>query len=146
MLTNFLTIIWRNLTRHSFYSFLTISGLAIGIAAGFLILQYVYFETSYDTFFENKDDIYRVQLNRYNKGELTTQWAAGCAGAGLAMREDFPEVVDFVNMTKSNAQISYQKNYFKLDYAYYAGQSFFDVFSVPLLRGIENTSKKLCPA
>ena len=137
MLTNFLTIIWRNLTRHSFYSFLTISGLAIGIAAGFLILQYVYFETSYDTFFENKDDIYRVQLNRYNKGELTTQWAAGCAGAGLAMKEDFPEVVKFVNMTKSNAQISYQKNYFKLDYAYYAGQSFFDVFSVPLLRGID---------
>lgn len=137
MLTNFLTIIWRNLTRHSFYSFLTISGLAIGIAAGFLILQYVYFETSYDTFFENKDDIYRVQLNRYNKGELTTQWAAGCAGAGLAMKEDFPEVVDFVNMTKSNAQISYQKNYFKLDYAYYAGRSFFEVFSVPLLRGID---------
>jgi len=138
MFSSFFRTIWRQLTRHSFYSFLTIFGLAVGIAAGFLILQYVYFETTFDQFFEDKDNIYRVQLNRYNKGELTTQWAAGCAGVGLAMKEDFPEVKEFVNMTKSNAQISYEKNYFKLDYAYYAGQTFFEVFSVPLLRGIDS--------
>lgn len=138
MFSSFFRTIWRQLTRHSFYSFLTIFGLAVGIAAGFLILQYVYFETTFDEFFEDKDNIYRVQLNRYNKGELATQWAAGCAGVGLAMKEDFPEVKEFVNMTKSNAQISYEKNYFKLDYAYYAGQTFFEVFSVPLLRGIDS--------
>lgn len=138
MFSSFFRTIWRQLTRHSFYSFLTIFGLAVGIAAGFLILQYVYFETTFDQFFEDKDNIYRVQLNRYNKGELATQWAAGCAGVGLAMKEDFPEVKEFVNMTKSNAQISYEKNYFKLDYAYYAGQTFFEVFSVPLLRGIDS--------
>lgn len=142
MFRNFFLIIWRQLTRHSFYSFLTIFGLAVGIAAGFLILQYVYFETTHDQFFENNENIYRVQLNRYNKGELTTQWAAGCAGVGLAMKEDFPEVVEFVNMTQSNAQISYEKNYFKLDYAYYAGRSFFEVFSVPLLRGIDSLALK----
>lgn len=138
MFRSFFTIIWRHLTRHTFYSFLTIFGLAVGIAAGFLILQYVYFETTYDQFFEDKENIYRVQLNRYNKGELATQWAAGCAGVGLAMKEDFPEVKEFVNMKQSGAQISYQKNYFKLDYAYYAGASFFEVFSVPLLRGIDS--------
>lgn len=138
MFSSFFRTIWRQLTRHSFYSFLTIFGLAVGIAAGFLILQYVYFETTFDQFFEDKDNIYRVQLNRYNKGELATQWAAGCAGVGLAMKEDFPEVKEFVNMTKSNAQISYEKNYFKLDYAYYTGQTFFEVFSVPLLRGIDS--------
>ena len=82
MLKNFFLITWRNLTKHTLYSFLTIFGLAVGLSAGFLILQYVYFETSYDNFFENKEDIYRVQLNRYNKGELATQWAAGCAGVG----------------------------------------------------------------
>jgi len=138
MLRNHVTIVWRHLTKHPFYSLLNIFGLAIGLAAGFLILQYVYFETTYDDFLDNKENIYRVQLNRYNDGELSTQWAAGCAGAGLAMKEDFPEVTDFVNLTQSNAKIAYRQEYFNVDHAYYAGRSFFKVFSIPLLRGIDS--------
>lgn len=138
MFWSYLTIVWRNLSKYSFYSFVNIFGLAIGLAAGFMILQYVYYETSYDNFFENKEDIYRVQLNRYNDGELTTQWAAGCAGAGIAMKEDFPEVKEFVNLIQSGSQISYKQEYFKMDHAYYAGSTFFEVFSVPLLQGVDS--------
>ena len=121
-----------------FYSFITITGLAIGIASGFLILQYVFFETSYDQFLENKENIYRVQLDRYNDGQLSTQWAAGCAGVGLAMKEDFPEVLDFVNLKKSNALIGHEEEYFETDYAYYAGANFFEIFSVALLSGVHS--------
>ncbi len=138
MLRNTLLIVWRNLTKHSFYSFLNIFGLALGLAAGFLILQYVYYETSYDHFFANKENIYRVQLDRYNDGELTTRWAAGCAGAGHAMKEDFPEVVDFVNLHSSEGLLSYEKEYYQPENAYYAGRSFFEIFSVPLLRGVDS--------
>ena len=142
MLKNHLRIAIRNLRKNSFYSFLTIFGLAIGLAAGFLILQYVYFELTYDHHFENKENIYRVQLNRYNDGEMATQWAAGCAGAGLAMKEDFPEVLDFVNLHQSFAELSYQQNYFKSDYAYYAGKNFFEMFSVPLIEGRDTSVLK----
>lgn len=69
---NFLTITLRSLRKHKAYSIINIMGLAIGLAAGFMILQYVYHETTYDTFFENKENIYRIQLNRYNNGELST--------------------------------------------------------------------------
>lgn len=138
MLKNHLRIALRNLRKNTFYSFLTIFGLAIGLAAGFLILQYVYYELTYDQHFENKDNIYRVQQDRYNDGELSTQWAAGCAGVGYAMKEDFPEVLDFVNLTRSSAEISYERNYFKPEYAFYAGKNFFEVFSVPLLTGIDS--------
>jgi len=138
MFRNYLLIFRRNLARNSFYSVLTIFGLAVGLAAGFLILQYVYYETHYDDFFENKENIYRVQLDRFNDGKLSTQWAAGCAGAGLAMKEDFPEVETFVNLIQSRAQISYRREYFKMDHAYYAGEAFFQAFSVPLLRGVDS--------
>ena len=138
MLRNQLRLIWRNLSKNKLYSLITIAGLAVGITAGFLILQYVYYETSYDAFFENKENIYRVQLNRYNDGELSTQWAAGCAGAGYHMKEDFPEVVDFVNLHSSGAQIGYEDRYFKTTHAYYAGSKFFEIFSVPLLRGVDS--------
>ncbi len=138
MLRNHFTITLRNLSKHPFYAIINTLGLAIGMAAGFMILQYVYYELSYDNFFENKENIYRVQTNRYEDGELATQWAAGCAGVGLHMTEDFPEVQAFVNLTGSRAQISYDDKYFKLEKPYYAGEDFFEIFSIPLLRGVDS--------
>jgi putative ABC transport system permease protein len=142
MWRNFLIITLRNFRRHKAYSFINTFGLALGLAAGFMILQYVYYETSYDTFFENKENIYRIQQNRYNKGELSTQWVSGCAGVGLHMKEDFPEVLNFVNLRSSAAMISRDKNYFQPEYAYYAGADFFEVFSLPLVQGDRQTILK----
>ena len=44
MIRNYLKIAWRNITRQKAYSGINIMGLAIGIAACLLILQYVSFE------------------------------------------------------------------------------------------------------
>lgn len=138
MLKNFFVITYRNLTRHSFYSFINIFGLAIGLTAGFLILQHVYYQLSYDSFFENKENIYRVQTDRLKGGEMATQWAAGCAGVGLHLKEDFPEVLEFVNLHSSGAEISYNRKYFTPEFPYYAGDKFFEVFSIPLTRGVDS--------
>ncbi len=138
MLKNYITSTTRNLRKHKFYAFINIFGLVVGMTAGFMILQYVYYELSYDNFFENKENIYRVQTNRYNNGELATQWAAGCAGVGNHLKEDFPEVEDFVIMHSSGAQISFEEDYFQLTHPYYASANFFEFFSVPLLQGVDS--------
>lgn len=52
MFYNYLTIAYRNLIRYRVFSAITISGLVISMAAFLLILQYVYFEKSYDSFHE----------------------------------------------------------------------------------------------
>ncbi|WP_420317156.1 ABC transporter permease [Ekhidna sp.] len=142
MLRNYLTATIRNLSKNKFYASINILGLAIGMAAGFIILQYVYHELTYDSFIENKENIYRIQTNRYNQGELSTQWAAGAAGAGNLMNRDFPEILDYVNLTSSRAQISYDQKYFELTHPYYAGKNFFEFFSYPLLRGVDSTALK----
>ena len=142
MLRNYLIATIRNLSKNKFYATINIFGLAIGMAAGFMILQYVYHELTYDQFIENKETIYRVQTNRYNQGELSTQWAAGAAGAGNLVNRDFPEVLDYVNLTSSRAQISYDQKYFELTHPYYAGANFFEFFSIPLLRGVDSTALK----
>lgn len=138
MLRNYLTLAFRNIKRQSFYSFINIFGLAIGMSAGFMILQHVYHELNYDSFFENKENIYRVQTDRYKDGELATQWAAGCAGVGLHMKADFPEVKAFVNLHESTVPISYENKYYELKSAYYAGRPFFEIFSIPLLKGVDS--------
>lgn len=139
MFKNYFTATIRNLTRQKFYSGINVFGLVLGMTAGFMILQYVYHELTYDQFFENKENIFRVQTNRYNNGELSTQWAGGAAGAGYHLAENIPEVLDYVNLRRSGAEISYQEKYFQLTQAFYARENFFEVFSIPLVQGVDST-------
>jgi putative ABC transport system permease protein len=76
MLQNYVLVAWRNLLKNTFFSVINISGLAIGMAACLLILQYVYFEKSYDQFHEKADRIYRIQLTNSTHGEVNFQNAA----------------------------------------------------------------------
>ena len=142
MFKNHLTITLRTLKKHRTYAAINIIGLAIGLAAGFMILQHVYYEMSFDSFFANKENIYRLKQNRYNKGELTTEWAGACAGVGPAMQTEFPEVQRYVRLTKSNTMLSFDQRFFKVDNAYYASEEFFKIFSVPLISGIDSSVLK----
>jgi putative ABC transport system permease protein len=60
MLRNYFTIALRNLLKHRFYTFINVTGLAIGIAACLIITLYINYELSYDKHFEGYQQIYRV--------------------------------------------------------------------------------------
>ena len=53
MIKNYLKIAFRNLWKYKSFSAINIGGLAIGMAACLLILQYVSFKLSYDQFNRN---------------------------------------------------------------------------------------------
>ena len=93
---NYFKIAWKY-RKTKGYSGINIVGLAIGIAACLLILQYVSFELSYESFHTNKDRIYRVQLDRYDT-EIGTQWAAGAYAAGNSFKDAIPEIEDYVKL------------------------------------------------
>ncbi len=61
MLRNYLTIAIRNLRKHSFYTFINVAGLSIGVAVCFIIMLFVINEISYDKHFNKADQIYRIQ-------------------------------------------------------------------------------------
>jgi len=62
MFKNYLKIAFRNLRKHKGFSFINISGLAIGMACAIFIMLYVDFELSYDNFHDDADRIYRCLL------------------------------------------------------------------------------------
>jgi putative ABC transport system permease protein len=138
MIRNYLMVTIRNLLKNRISSFVNIAGLAIGMAAFILIIQFVKNELSYDKFHENADRIYRVQQDRYNKSELTTQWAAGCSAVGQALFTNFPEVENFTRFQKWNGVFSYGENKFREEEIYLADTSFFEVFSFNILDGDPN--------
>ena len=140
MLRKTLLITFRNLARNRASSVVNILGLAIGMAAFILIIQYVRFELGYDDFHEKGDLIFRIQQDRYNKGKLTTQWAAGCSAVGQALYENFEEVEDFTRFQIWNGVLSYGEKKFREERIYLADTSFFDIFSFPVIEGDRNTA------
>jgi len=135
MFQNYFKTALRNLVKHKAFSAINIFGLAIGIAACLMILQYVRFERSYDNFHVNKDRIFRLQQNRYNEGKLSTQWAAGSAGIGVAVKENLPEVEAFARLKHGDGVVTYQDNKFRETEMYFANDDFLPMFSYDVIQG-----------
>jgi putative ABC transport system permease protein len=135
MFQNFFKTALRNLVKHKAFSAINIFGLAIGIAACLMILQYVRFERSYDDFQVNGDRIFRLQQNRYNEGKLSTQWAAGSAGIGVAVKESLPEVEAFARLKQADGLVTYEKNKFREEKMYFANDGFLPMFSYNVIQG-----------
>jgi len=143
MIKNFFKIAWRNIKRHKVYSGINILGLAIGIAACLLILQYVSFELSYENFQTNRDRIYRVEQDRYDNGKLSTQWAAGAFGVGNNFKAAIPEIEDYVKVIQNNKVITDVKNQpLKIEKVFFTTNSFFSVFTYPFVAGDKNNVLK----
>ncbi len=142
MLKNYFKSILRYILRNKGFTSINVLGLAIGMMACILISQYVLHEVSFDNFHKNKESIYRIQQDRYDKGVLSTRWAAGAAGIGPAMKEDLPEVEAEVRMREAGGIYAYQDIFFKEDNVYFASADFFTMFSFPLIEGIDTAVLK----
>jgi putative ABC transport system permease protein len=139
MIRNYVTALLRYTSRNKVFTFINISGLSMGMMACMLISQYVVHEFSYDNFLTNKDKIFRVQQDRYNKGELTTRWAGGCAGIGPDLKANFPEVKYMTRLTSNYSLFSYGDVSFKEEgTVHFASEDFFKVFSIKLIDGIDS--------
>jgi len=144
MIKNYLRVVFRNLVKNKAFSFINIVGLAVGMAACLLILQYVSFELSYDNFNTKGDRLYRINEDRYTSGKLSTQWAAGASAAGPAFKAAFPnEIESYVKLlTFGQKMVSRGDNKLVIPNTFLVGADFFKMFSYPLLQGDRNTALK----
>ena len=141
MLKNYFKIAWRNIKRHKVYSGINILGLAIGIAACLLILQYVSFELGYENFHEKKDRVYRVLQDRYDNGKLSTQWASGAYAVGNSFKDAIPEIEDYVKLLYRDKVVAEVNNQpLQIDKVFFASGAFFNVFTYPLIAGNSKTA------
>jgi hypothetical protein len=70
MFRNYITIGFRNIWKHKFFSFINISGLAIGISASLVIFLIVQYDFSFDKHHKDRDRIYRAVSNFEFSGEI----------------------------------------------------------------------------
>lgn len=134
---------FNNLLKHSIRSFkrqrayivINVIGLSIGIACSLLIALFVINEASYDRYNKKKDSIVRIVLT----GKIGGQEIIGaytCAPIGPTMAREFPEVENFLRMNGwGPTVIEYNKQTFTEEHFIEVDSSFFDFFSIPVIKG-----------
>jgi len=95
MLNHYFAIFIRCLRRDRLYSVINIFGLSLGICASLLISLYVFYESSYDQYHTEKENLYRVRVEGKTKeGVMQFQSARNFSAVGPAVKERYPEVVE----------------------------------------------------
>ncbi|MBD0257280.1 MAG: ABC transporter permease [Cytophagales bacterium] len=136
MFRNYLLIAWRNLKKNRVFSFVNILGLAIGMAACLLILQYVSFELSFDRFHAHAADLYRVTNDRFQNGKLIQHGTITYSAVGKALDDDFPEVINYARVFPLNETIiTYGDQKVAEVYSLAVDNAFLQMFSFPLRAG-----------
>ena len=92
LIGNYFKVAIRNLLKHKAYSFINISGLALGTACCILVLLFVQNEWRYDKHHTNAGQIYRIVSERINKQNGQSEYFEYAAyRLAPALKANFPE-------------------------------------------------------
>jgi putative ABC transport system permease protein len=134
MLKNYITIAFRNLRKNQLYTFLNISGLAVGLAGSILTLLWANDEWSYNKFHPNLSKIHLILQNQ-TQGGVTYTFTALPGPLAAGLRADFPEI-EWATRTSWPDQFLMhhgEKNLYEK--GLYAEPDFFKVYEFPVLKG-----------
>lgn len=137
MIRNYLKIAFRNLIRHKGFSFLNISGLAIGMVCTILILFWVQHELSYDRYHTNGKRIYRI-LQHIKYAEVVT-WAINQGPLGPALKEEIPEIEEQARFCFAQWRMKHNDRVY-IDLGGYADPSLLKMFTFPFVKGHPETA------
>ncbi len=141
MLKNYFKIAFRSLWRHRGFAALNIIGLAVGMAAFFLIFQYVRFEYSYDDFVTKRDRIYRLVADVETKSETQHGWTTSLPMA-INLKREYPEIEDIVRLSGQATLLKRGDVVFQENKTIFADSGLFNLFDYPLVEGDPATALK----
>ena len=136
MFQNFIKIVLRNIKRQKGYTFINLTGLALGMACCLLIVLYIHSELSYDRYHEHAEQIFRVNT-RLEIQQTNLNIASSNHPLGPSLARDYPEVLESVRFRPvyDRTMIEIEDRQFFEDDIMLADNTVFDVFSFKFIRG-----------
>jgi len=135
MIKILLNTVIRSFYKQKAYSLINVFGLAIGVTCTLLILIWVDYETSYDQFHEDIDQVYSVYENQtYADGDIFAVYSTP-APLAASLQEKHKEITHVSRMTSVWGKLGFSVNGKK--YIEKNGKvvdaDFFSIFTFPLL-------------
>lgn len=141
MFENYLKTAWRNLKKNKGFSFINITGLAIGMAAAILIFLWIQNEMSRDAQYPKSARLYLM----YNRDKFSGQswaWSSTPKIMGPTIKQNYPEVEDVVRVNSYSANYLFTIGEKKLvEQGFIVDSGFINMFDFPMLYG--NPAKAL---
>lgn len=128
MIKNYLKVAIRTLLKQRSHASINIFGLAIGLASCLLIMTYVFHERSYDEFYPDGEQVFRVANGE--RGKYTPELLAE------TMMLEYPQVIAATRISglwESTFKIGTTS--FSQDGAAWADDHIFEVFQMPFVSG-----------
>jgi putative ABC transport system permease protein len=142
MIKNYFKIAVRNLWRNKAFTAINIFGLAIGIATCLIIMLFVQNELSYDRFNKKADQMVRVVFRGSVDGQKMKE-ANVMPPVAKAFLDNYPEVKEATRLREGGSPvIVYDEKSFKENAFAYVDSNFFQVFTLPLIKGDAATALK----
>jgi putative ABC transport system permease protein len=141
MLRNYFKIALRSLLRHKGFAILNIVGLAVGMAAFFLIFQYVRFEYSYDDFITKKDRVYRLATDIKSASGTQSNWTSSMPMA-INLKKEYPQIEDVARLSARSTLLKRGDVFFQESRTIFADSGLFNIFNFPLVEGDPATALK----
>ncbi|HDZ40157.1 MAG TPA: ABC transporter permease [Bacteroidetes bacterium] len=140
MIRNFFKVAVRNLLSNKSTSFLNIFGLSIGLAAALFILMWIQHELSYDKFFDDADQIYRVEEDQHYSGNIYHVNVTPYPG-GAEWKKRIPEIIEYTRFSNL-PRVLFEKDEMKMfeDNLRGVDSTFFRMFSFSFKYGDPNTA------
>src|SRR5476651_2399270 len=99
MIKNYFKTAWRNLAHNKVTSFISVTGLAVGIGCFLLLSTYLLNELRYDRFNVNADRIVRIVRNHHSVSDNVDKTTVSTPTAPVPVfKQQFAEVADGVRI------------------------------------------------
>jgi len=140
MFKNYFKIAVRTLWRSKGFTAINVCGLALGIATCLLIVLYLQHELSYDRYNEKADRMVRVVFRGKMQGADIKE-ANVMPPVAQALKTDYPEVQEATRIRPyGTPRVTYGAKTFKDDRFAFVDSNFFQVFTLPLIKGDAKTA------
>ncbi|MEJ0055261.1 MAG: ABC transporter permease [Bacteroidota bacterium] len=134
MIKHFIKIFFRTALKERTYSFINVSGLAVGLASSIFIALWIIDEIGYDKFHTRRDQIFQVMANSsYPDGIQTFPNTPGPLANAL---RDLPEVEESCRVNDQGGRLLFNNGDRSIyEVGVYADEEIFDIFTIPLESG-----------
>ena len=137
MWRNYMTVGVRALAKNRAYAAINIAGLALGIAACLLILGFVRYEFSYDSWLPEADRVFELQdfYHATKEGGEEMKLQVTSVAAGVALKKDFPQVKQAIYVKGINAVVVKDGQPTTIEDGLFSDGPLFTMLQVPFIYG-----------